>query len=246
MNRAELSELEHEVEEARARFAGSLARVRSPTLVEELKAELIEVKDEAVSRARDAAQDTFSNLVREVKERAAANPAGALAIGAGLLWHFLHRPPVASMLVGVGAVSLMRTDPQQNAHGAVPGSEMFGRAAQYGRERLQTITEAAKETAREAASSAGTAAGHAISQTAEAARQTMSQAAETARQTMSQSAETVRQVADRTYEFAGELTRNSRAGDNVLLGAAALAIGTAIVISYRRGQQPQHEGAFTG
>ena len=47
--------------------------------------------------------------------RAAANPAAALAIGAGLAWRIAHRPPIASLLVGIGLVSLMRTSPSQKS-----------------------------------------------------------------------------------------------------------------------------------
>src|ERR1700730_10049705 len=113
MTKADLAGLEREVGRARERFADSLARVRSPAAFEEFKEDLFsqarETKDELIDRSREAAQDMASRFLTDLKQRAAANPAAALAIGAGLLWRLVHRPPIATLLVGVGAISLLKT-----------------------------------------------------------------------------------------------------------------------------------------
>jgi hypothetical protein len=132
MTKPDLLELERDVENARERFADSLARVRSPAAFEDFKESLVsqarEMRDELIDRTREATQDTISHLLTEVKERAAANPAAALTIGAGLLWRLVRRPPIASLLVGVGAISLFNTPSGQNdARGtfvkSLPGGE---------------------------------------------------------------------------------------------------------------------------
>jgi hypothetical protein len=56
------------------------------------------MKSEAISVAQ--------RVLDDLKARAAANPAAALAIGAGIGWRLLKHPPIASALIGVGLVSL--------------------------------------------------------------------------------------------------------------------------------------------
>jgi gas vesicle protein len=118
MSDAELNALERDVEQARARFADDLARLRSPSTLERFKddawAEARETKDELVGKTKEAAKDGAQRLFNELKERAAANPVAALAIGAGLAWRLVHRPPIATLLVGMGVVGLLRTSPARN------------------------------------------------------------------------------------------------------------------------------------
>jgi len=105
MSAAELNALERDVEQARARFADDLARLRSPTNLARLKndlwADVRETKDELVDKAKDAAKDGAQRLAAELKARAAANPLATIAIGAGLAWRLVHRPPIATVLVGL-------------------------------------------------------------------------------------------------------------------------------------------------
>jgi tellurite resistance protein len=100
---SDLNALERDVEQARARFAGDLARLRSPTTVARFKddawAQAVETKDELIDKTKDAARDGAQRLFTDLKERAAANPVAALAIGAGLAWRLVHRPPIATLLV---------------------------------------------------------------------------------------------------------------------------------------------------
>ena len=118
MSDAELNALELDVEQARARFADDLARLRSPSTLARFKddawAEASETKDELVGKTKEAAKDGAQRLFTELKERAAANPVAALAIGAGLAWRLVHRPPIATLLVGMGVVGLLRTSPARN------------------------------------------------------------------------------------------------------------------------------------
>src|SRR6478752_2880508 len=119
MSNAELNALERDVEQARARFADDLARLRSPSTLARFKddawAEARDTKDELVGKTKEAAKDGAQRLFTELKERAAANPVAALAIGAGLAWRLVHRPPIATLLVGMGVVGLLRTSPARNS-----------------------------------------------------------------------------------------------------------------------------------
>jgi gas vesicle protein len=119
MSDAELNALERDVEQARARFADDLARLRSPSTLARFKddawAEARDTKDELVGKTKEAAKDGAQRLFTELKERAAANPVAALAIGAGLAWRLVHRPPIATLLVGMGVVGLLRTSPARNS-----------------------------------------------------------------------------------------------------------------------------------
>ena len=58
---SDLNALERDVEQARARFAGDLARLRSPTTVARFKdhawAQAVETKDELIDKTKDAARD---------------------------------------------------------------------------------------------------------------------------------------------------------------------------------------------
>jgi hypothetical protein len=65
-----------------------------------------------LEKAKERASDAVQRAVAKLKGRAAANPAAALAIGAGLAWRLAHRPPIASLLVGVGC--LWRTTPARD------------------------------------------------------------------------------------------------------------------------------------
>jgi polyhydroxyalkanoate synthesis regulator phasin len=98
-----LHELERDVGAARARLARDLSTLRSPEtfsdFTDSLKHQALEAKDGFVS-----------NLLEDLKAKAAANPTAALAIGAGIAWRLIKRPPIATALIGAGLVSLLRTE----------------------------------------------------------------------------------------------------------------------------------------
>src|SRR5690242_2402822 len=95
--------LEHEkaVEQSRVKLSEDLAILCSPTtraaFTEDLKHEAFDIKDA---------------LWEKLKARAASNPAAVMAIGAGLIWHFVRNPPITSALIGVGLFSLWKTQPR--------------------------------------------------------------------------------------------------------------------------------------
>jgi hypothetical protein len=95
-----LTKLEFEVEEARARFAKDLAVLRSPQTYRQFSADL-----------KSEAQSVFERILDDLKARTAANPSAALAIGAGIGWRLLKHPPIATALIGAGLLSLWRTTP---------------------------------------------------------------------------------------------------------------------------------------
>jgi hypothetical protein len=108
-----VTEFEREVELARAKLARDLGTLRSPTtfssFTEDLKGEAFKAKEVVFQHARDAVHSSVNGFVEEVKAKAAANPAAALAIGAGIAWQLLRHPPIATILVGAGVFSLWRT-----------------------------------------------------------------------------------------------------------------------------------------
>jgi len=100
---ADVSLLEHErdVERSRAKLTQDLAVLCSSetfaAFTDDLKQEALGTKD----------------LVWEkLKARAASNPAAVIAIGAGVAWRLLQRPPFATALIGVGLYSLWKTQPK--------------------------------------------------------------------------------------------------------------------------------------
>ena len=117
MSDPSLHQLERDVEAARVKLAGDLATLRSPATYSEftsdLKEEAFEMKDALVDKAKSSVQATIESVVDELKARAAANPTAALAIGAGIAWRLIQRPPIATALVGAGLYSLFRTTPTQ-------------------------------------------------------------------------------------------------------------------------------------
>src|SRR5262245_51641511 len=109
-----IRQCEREVEVARAKLANDLAVLRSPktfaAFTDDLKQDAIETKDELVGQATDAVQSKVTGLVEDLKAKAAANPAAALMIGAGIGWYLLRHPPITTALVGCGLFSLLRTN----------------------------------------------------------------------------------------------------------------------------------------
>jgi hypothetical protein len=125
----DLNLLEHDLQETRARLARDLDRLRSTETISGFKADLLaqasQTKDELVGKAKDSVSASVRDLWSEMKARAAANPAAALALG--LAWRQMQRPPIASALVGIGLLSLWRTDPRHPA----PGANLAARSAEF-------------------------------------------------------------------------------------------------------------------
>jgi hypothetical protein len=241
MSEAELNVLERDVEQARARFAGDLARLRSPATLsnfqDDLWAQASETKDDLVEKAKEAATDGVQRLVSDLKEKAAANPAAALAIAAGLAWRLVHRPPIASLLVGIGLFSLWRTTPSEG-EGLVPrAADLAGQV----KETLQEWSAGATENLTQIADKASAAAEEAYA----SARDTVSkvkthvtvaadQAAGSVQETMTHIRDQASAAGAKTSAAVRAITPNAEARDSLLLGAAALAVAAAIGIAYQR------------
>jgi hypothetical protein len=95
-----LHDHEIEVEQLRAKLTQDLATLCSP---QTFAAFTDDLKQEAFAK-----RDAFGE---KLKARAASNPAAVIAIGAGVAWRLIQRPPIASALIGVGLFSLWKTTP---------------------------------------------------------------------------------------------------------------------------------------
>jgi len=183
-----LQHCEQEVEHARAKLASDLAALRSPSTYASFTEDLNKEKEVLLGKAKSTAQATLSSVVEDVKAKAIANPAAALAIGAGVAWRLVRDPPIATALVGVGLFSLLRT---QASPANEPGSLQTGFDALSEQARSLTstagdaVTDAAQtvgdkatdlvEAARAKLSDVGEAAGEKTAQVAEAARSNISE-----------------------------------------------------------------------
>src|SRR5205823_4490366 len=137
MSAAKLNALEREVELTRAKFANDLARLRSPH-------NLAEFKEDLWAHARE----TKDGVIAEVKARAAANPLAVAALAAGVAWRLFHRPPIATLLVGLGLVGLLRTSPSQHSSQPYMGlhdEDPKPRRNDAGNASLAAFADAAKE-----------------------------------------------------------------------------------------------------
>jgi vacuolar-type H+-ATPase subunit H len=274
MTQTELNQLERDVEDARARLSGDLARLRSPatfsSFKEALWAEADESReqlvaktketadqlvtkakastdqlvtkakasaDELVTSAQEAVRDRAWRFVADLKERAAANPAAALAIGAGLAWRIARKPPIASMLVGAGVIGLMRTNPQDPAAGA----EMVSRVGDLAVAVKEKIEEWASSDlaadAKEKVGRLGSDAGDLVTQAGELAgsvKGTVGQWSSDAGEAIWQVAGATRSLAARGSETVYGIARDAEERDKYLLGAAAVALVAAVGIAFQR------------
>jgi hypothetical protein len=232
----DLNVLERDLQETKDRLARDLDRLRSTETISGFKADLLaqasETKDQLVGKAKESVTAGAHDLWREIKARAAANPAAALALGAGLSWRLLHRPPIASALVGLGLISLWRTDPRYPA----PGADLAARSAE--------VFEAAKAKAEDASADVRARAG----QIRSAANEFMESAAEVVGNTVEASQDAMEAIRQRSQEMLpvaadsarvavdriAELSPSPKERDQILLGAAALTLAAAVGIAAQR------------
>jgi hypothetical protein len=260
MSTLKLDRLEEDVAKARERVVADVARLRSPTAMAEFKADIGQTFS-------DSAQRTFDGL----KSRAAANPAAVLAIGAGLAWRFARRPPIASVLVGIGLASLFRTSP---ASPPSPVVTRTGEVLHAASEKVSELSDQAREftaQARETAAAAAQTVSETAARVSEQARQAAAHVAERGARLSDQAADTAARFSDDASEvtarmqghaaeaaarmsegaeqFAAQVSRSADrmaaaaqrafadgSRDAFLLGFAALAVGAAAFINYRRGE----------
>ena len=247
MSKAVLNALERDVEQARAKFAGDLARLRSPANLarfkDDLWADAREVKDEVIDKAKEAAQDGALRLLAELKARIAANPLATMAIGAGLAWRLVHWPPIATVLIGLGLIGLARTAPPQR--GAYMGMNDEDpaplRQCDGGQSRTETLADGAREILQDWSAQAGDMARDTAAQIAEKAASVADRASDALHDTREAARDTVTQVTDKAGAMAARASQTLRdvvpdrdERDAYLLGAAALAVATAVGIAYQR------------
>jgi hypothetical protein len=210
-----LRECEREVEQARSKLSHDLATLRAPetfsSFTDDLKRDALETKDAIIDQAKDAAQSKLAGFVDDLKARAAANPAAALAIGAGIAWRLLRHPPIATALIGAGIYSLWRTNGYQ------PHGRSNAEYLQRGKERLveqagdfaASASAAAKEAAAEVGDAVAAKTAEVV-ETAKAKAQEWSGAAEAKAEEWSQAAQT------RTQEWSDEVGRRAAAVTSAL------------------------------
>jgi hypothetical protein len=204
--------LEREVEAARAKLAGDLSTLTAPSTYSEftsdLKSEAVDMKDALVDKAKASVQSTFDGFVDDLKARAAANPAAALAIGAGIAWRLIQRPPIASALIGAGLYSLFRSTPspsapRDNESLLTQARERLGEQASNFADGVKERAVAVGEAAVEKASDLGTDIKARAVSLGEAATEKAGNLAGTAKQWASQPNATVQRAVDDTGGIAG-------------------------------------------
>lgn len=227
----DLSQLESEVEKARAKLASGLALLRSPQTYREFSAEL---KSNAKSLAYRALDD--------IKARAATNPTAALAIGAGLGWRLIKHPPIATALIAAGLFSLWRTTPA-----AIDRGDYLGTAQDRLGEQVTDATETVKAYAAEKAAAAqekarayATTARETVQQVAGSAVEQASESLGHARETATAVSQEAVNAAQRATSRLGRALPDEGVRDQLLLGIAGLAVTAALGIAYQR--RPDNRG----
>jgi ElaB/YqjD/DUF883 family membrane-anchored ribosome-binding protein len=260
-----LNQCERDVEIARSKLAQDLATLRSPatfsSFTSTVKHEVLDAKDAVVAQAKDAVQSRVVDFVEDLKAKAAANPAAALTIGAGIAWQFIRNPPIATALIGAGLYSLWRTNAvHANGHDndyylqrgkerlkeqvAELGSSAMDVASDVGKSvsaKTDEVLDVAKDKiqgwSRETVDSAN-AAGSAIKAQAESIASTARRAVHDVRDqagnaTMRATAATNQLVHD-TLSSGQDMMAKVGTRDNVLLGVAGLAVAAALGMAYQK------------
>lgn len=252
MSQLSLQDHEREVEHARTKLAGDLAILRSP---ETLSAFTNDLQHEAKS----AAQSTVNGLFEDLKAKAAANPAAALAIGAGVAWRLIHNPPIASVLVGVGLFSLWRTNARRPPSGVQPdylkqgkqrlkeqGGELLSKATEVAGDMLVStkaadLTDAAKDKATQWSNHVGEAVGEVGSRVqADVDRVTgaVRRAKHDLRDQLHSASTNAYSKADDLFHYAASAGKNAlddeETRNKLLLGVAGIAVAAALGIACQK------------
>jgi hypothetical protein len=136
----ELREMEREIEVTRARLKANIGAIGSDYTMDNLKAtikaEVVEAKDSALEFAKTSGAQMAREGFETLKRKAAANPAAALMIGAGVGWRLWKNPPIAAALAGVGLFSLFSS--REN--------DPIRSATEYVREAVEDTASATVET----------------------------------------------------------------------------------------------------
>ena len=262
---SELAEHERDVEKARAKLAADLAVLRSPQTFsdfkDDLKHDALDTKDAILGEVKSEVQTTVNGWVEDLKAKAAANPAAALAIGAGIAWRLATHPPIASSLVGIGLFSLLRTNASRPQNGYHPDYLETGkrRLKEQGAELVSKVTDfagGAKETVSAKAADLADqtkgkvqqwteGVGEAVGDLGSRVQAKADQISEAARRTSHDLQDQLKAGAAQTYSRADEMVddamaagRNMVADDDtrnsLLLGVAGAAIAVAVGIACQK------------
>jgi hypothetical protein len=227
MTEVSLLDHEREVERSRAKLTEDLAVLCSADTFANFTDDL---KQEALD-SRDA-------FWEDLKSRATANPAAVMAIGAGLAWRFVQRPPIAAGLIGIGLYSLWRTDPKH------PETSDTYRAKEFVKERANEfmstasdIAENAKkttmdayDTAKEKVAALSDNVGQAFGQ----ARSTMETSGDTVIEAMNRAQHDARDRLQSAADTAIKTVNDEDTRNKILLGVAGVAIAAALGIACQK------------
>jgi hypothetical protein len=205
MSDPSLHQLERDVEAARAKLAVDLSTLRSPATYSEfsseLKDEALEMKNALVDKAKSSVHSTIDTFIEDLKARAAANPVAALAIGAGIAWRLIQRPPIATALIGAGLYSLFRTTPTHGTHGNARTTDEYLAQA---KDRLAEQASDLAQTVKDSASAIGEAAAEKASELATGVKERALAIGEAATEKATELAAGVKQSASSMGEAARE------------------------------------------
>jgi hypothetical protein len=179
----------------------------------------------------------------DVKARAAANPTAVLAISAGIAWRLLKDPPIATALIGAGVLGLWRTKPTN-----VAGGDYLSSAQQRFREQVGDALETVKDYASEAAVAAqekaadyAQAAGKTVQGLAASAAEETVEGIESARAAAAALPEEAVDATQRATSQLGHTLPAANLRDQLLLGAAGVAVAAALGLAYQRRMSDQFE-----
>jgi hypothetical protein len=226
MPHPELDRLEGDVREARRRLKSDLEVLRAPETFSSFKEDVIgearQSRDDIVANVKEAAANRAERLVADIKERAAANPVAVGAIAAGVAWRILRKPPITTMLVGYGLISLWRTKPGQPA----PGAETVYRAADLAVE--------AKEQVEQWGSEAGDVIARATDVVVPAVTETVQRWSADVGETVSQATTSARSLMASGSQSLQNIAMDKRERVKVLLVTAAVSLTAALGLTCLR------------
>ena len=235
----EVRKLEREVESARSRLRTDLSVLNSPRTYAAFKDDL-----------KSEANATVYNIIDGLKARAAANPAAALAIGAGIAWRVIERPPIAAALIGAGLFSLFRTSPVERS--PFEQRDYVSEGQERLKEQVSDFADEIKDHAVNMASAVANRASDLAGAGTEKMRDLASAAASQAKEHVSSvshlASDGINDVAGLAAEVparAGRIVQKASLAiedaisddntrDKILLGAASLAVATALGIAFQR------------
>jgi hypothetical protein len=197
-----------------------LGVLRAPETFSSFKEHVIsearQSRDDIVANVREATSNRAERIIAEIKDRAAANPVAVGAIAAGAAWHILRKPPITTMLVGYGLISLWRTKPGHPS----PGAETVYRAADMAVE--------AKEQVEQWGSEAGDAIARITDVVVPAVTETVQRWSADASEAASQVTSSARSLVASGSQSLQHIVLDETKRDKALLGAAAVALMAAL------------------